>query len=419
MGSSCELSFDAISLLSQKSHVPDEFVCLFQESDRRESPETDEESVSIGYFAPAEVVRQRLDLLGYTIGYARQHFQKWLEQERENYREYEEDEGGNWASETVAALQALNYEEWLSRARDVLLTRYDFTRPRDEYKDEIDRRMRDLQDDWLFYDANVLPIIRSLLEVFPEVREVALDIGALVGAGNIEANEKLCEERRTPDLQTRSDLQPTVILAEGSTDITVLKRSLQKLYPYLTDYFAFFDYEAPHVDGGTSYLVKFLRAFAAARINTNIIAIFDNDAVGLDAFNLASSPPLPANIKVARLPDTELARSYPTIGPQGEHDIDVNGKAASMELFLGRHNLSTEDGSLTPVIWNNYFHAARRYQGAINDKRRVLEQFLKETGEDKDFDYYRARFPELVVLWEHIFALVRAPQREIRLHSEF
>lgn len=60
--------------------------------------------------------------------------------------------------------------------------------------------MRDLQDDWLFYDANVLPIIRSLLEVFPEVREVALDIGALVGGGYLDADEKLCDARRTPDL---------------------------------------------------------------------------------------------------------------------------------------------------------------------------------------------------------------------------
>src|SRR5579862_7740926 len=127
MGSSCELKFDAISVLSQKCYVPDEFVCLFQESDRRELSETEEESVTIGYFAPPEVVCQRLDLLGYTIDYARRHFQKWLEQERETYREYEEDEGGKWAAETSEALRSLTYEEWLSRARDVLLTRYDFT----------------------------------------------------------------------------------------------------------------------------------------------------------------------------------------------------------------------------------------------------------------------------------------------------
>ena len=36
MGSLCQLKFDSISLLEQKSCVPDEFVCLFQESDRRE-----------------------------------------------------------------------------------------------------------------------------------------------------------------------------------------------------------------------------------------------------------------------------------------------------------------------------------------------------------------------------------------------
>src|SRR5580700_3747164 len=112
MGSSCELKFDEISLLSQKSYVPDEFVCLFQESDRRESPETEDERITIGYFAPRDVVRQRLDLLGYTTEYARSHFQEWLEQQRETYREYEEDDGGEWASETAKALRSLSYEDW-------------------------------------------------------------------------------------------------------------------------------------------------------------------------------------------------------------------------------------------------------------------------------------------------------------------
>jgi hypothetical protein len=105
--------------------------------------------------------------------------------------------------------------------------------------------------------------------------------------------------------------------------------------------------------------------------------------------------------------------------PQGEHRIDVNGKAASIELFLGRHNLSTDDGVLTPVIWTNYLHAARLYQGAISDKRRVFERFLEETRRERQYHYYRTLFPELVVLWEHIFGLVRVPQREIRLQSEF
>jgi hypothetical protein len=54
----------------------------------------------------------------------------------------------------------------------------------------------------------------------------------------------------------------------------------------------------------------------------------------------------------------------------------------------------------------------------INDKRGVLERFLEETSREEQFGYYRPRFPELVLLWEHIFGLVREPQREIRLQSE-
>ena len=214
-------------------------------------------------------------------------------------------------------------------------------------------------------------------------------------------------------------MQPTVIIAEGTIDIAVLKRSLQKLYPYLTDYFAFFDYDGPKVDGGATYVVKFLRAFAAARIDTNIIAIFDNDAAGIDALNLAARLPLHVNIKVTRLPDIELAREYPTIGPQGEHKIDINGRAVSIELFLGRHNLSADDGGLIPVTWNGYVSSVRQYQGEINEKRRVFERFLEETKAQERFDYYRARFPELVVLWELIFSLVRDPRREVLLLTEF
>src|SRR5260370_39937884 len=138
MGSTCELKFDAISLLQQKSFVPDEFVCLFQESDRRGLQRIEEEEGDVGYFARREFVLQRLDLLGYTAEHARHHFEKWLEQELATYSEHEKEGDGSWASEAARALQHLKYEEWMSRARDVLLTRFDFTRPMDEYKDETD-----------------------------------------------------------------------------------------------------------------------------------------------------------------------------------------------------------------------------------------------------------------------------------------
>jgi HEPN/Toprim N-terminal domain 1 len=129
---------------------------------------------------------------------ARRHFDEWLARERATWSEYEADGDGSWASETAGALRSFSYEEWLSRARDVLPTRYDFTRPVDEYKDEIDRQMRDLSEGWLFYGNSVLPARRSMLDAFPDVREVSLDIGDLINGGYIGATEKLCETRRAP-----------------------------------------------------------------------------------------------------------------------------------------------------------------------------------------------------------------------------
>lgn len=266
--------------------------------------------------------------------------------------------------------------------------------------------MTDSSDDWLFYAENPV-VICALLEAFPGVREVSLDISDLIAGGFVEPGARICDEGRDPDRQWRSILQPAVVIAEGSTDITVLKRSLQSLYPYLTDYFAFFDHNDLSVDGGASDLVKFVRAFAAARINTGIIAIFDNDSAGLEALNSLARLSLPSNIRVTRLPDIELARRYPTIGPQGEHELDMNGKAASIELYLGRHNFTNDDGTLMPVVWGSYLSGIGQYQGEIRNKKSILARFLKETDREGSVGVYRARHPELVALWERIFSVGR------------
>jgi hypothetical protein len=106
------------------------------------------------------------------------------------------------------------------------------------------------------------------------------------------------------------------------------------------------------------------------------------------------------------LPNIGLASSYPTIGPQGDYNVDVNGRAASIELFLGRHNL-TDDRSLIPIVWTNYISKIDRYQGVLRDKVSPLARFIKETAAHDSSVDYKSRYPELVVLWEHIFLTLR------------
>jgi len=404
MVSSCALYFDDIFIDSQKASIPVDFIFLFQESDRLELEseqfdDADYVSARVFYRASRAIVLERLDLGGFTKQYAEQEFQAWLEEERKSYNDYVT-AGDEWAKETAEALAALNYPQWTSRLEDVLMTRYDRNRDSNFYADEIDRLMR--ADTTLAFSYPIV-CIRAMLDALPDVQEISLEIGPLIDGGWIEPDAKICEEARGPAAQERTILAPAVIVAEGGTDILLLQRSLKRLYPHLSEYITFFDYEGLNPDGGAAFLVKFLRAFAAARINTLILAVFDNDAVGLEALKTARGLALPENIRVAALPDIELARSYPTIGPQGMHEMDINGCAVSIELFLGRHNISGQDGSLIPVVWSNYVPAVQKYQGAIRDKKAVLQRFVKDIEAEGEAADYRARYPELVTLWEHLF----------------
>jgi hypothetical protein len=87
-----ELRFHKISILEQKEYVPDDFIYLFQESDRtfvqRTNTSEGEEEFEVGYFAERAVILHRLDLAGYTAERARQSFELWLDEQRESYIEY-------------------------------------------------------------------------------------------------------------------------------------------------------------------------------------------------------------------------------------------------------------------------------------------------------------------------------------------
>ncbi|MGC1410742.1 MAG: HEPN/Toprim-associated domain-containing protein [Acetobacteraceae bacterium] len=417
MGSYCALYFDEIFIGTQKSYVPDEFVYLFQESDRVELPPKGEDEFSeprVVYKASRAVILNRLDVGGFTAENSANAFEAWLAEERETWKSYAAEGWLSNADATAAALSTFSYAEWKVRARKVLLSKPVLLSKAP--RDEIDRHMREEDEDgWLLFDDDYLICLRAMLESFPEAREVILDIGDLIGGGWIEEDEGICETRRASNAQRRSILEPAVIITEGSTDIQILRRSLERLFPHLVEYTTFFDYEGLRPDGGANWIVKFLRAFAAARINTLVLAVFDNDAAGEEAFRAASSLKLPDNIRVTKLPNIGLAEAYPTVGPQGLHDMDVNGRAVSIEMFLGRQNLTNADGRLMPVVWNNYVQSVQQYQGAISDKRAVLEKFLRETEAHDETVDYQTSYPELVQLWKHLFLQVQlvSPSRFI------
>ena len=113
-------------------------------------------------------------------------------------------------------------------------------------------------------------------------------------------------------------------------------------------------------------------------------------------------------MNLAVLPDIELAKSYPSDGPQGKHMVDVNGRAASIELYLGKHNLTDPQGKFIPVKWGGRAGKSGEYQGEINGRGEIQKRFERDLGTRKSPSEAQTAFPELVAVWQHIFSALTA-----------
>ncbi len=132
--------------------------------------------------------------------------------------------------------------------------------------------------------------------------------------------------------------------------------------------------------GGVGPLVYDVKSFAGAGIENRIIALFDNDTAAFSAVDILKNINIPNNIIIRHYPDIELAKNYPTLGPNGMVDQNINGLACSIELYFGKDILEV-DGTLTPVQWKGYDERIKRYQGEVMKKpelkNRILEKIKK------------------------------------------
>ena len=194
------------------------------------------------------------------------------------------------------------------------------------------------------------------------------------------------------------------LLTEGITDSRILKASLNAFYPEVRDLYSFVDFEGFKVECGASPLVRLLRGFAGAGLTDRFIAIFDNDAGGHEALASLKNIALPLNIRAITLPDLEFARDYPTVGPTGKVNADINGAAASIETLLGQDAL-IRDGELRPVRWSQWNSKAQRYQGEIEGKSEVSAHYLATIKETKNPEVLRRKFAEMDALLCTVFGV--------------
>lgn len=350
----------------------------------------DDEDVEIAYLlAPAEKVRRRLHIQGYTDERCRDLWEREYLKHIASLEALAKKPDVELQQE-IDAQKGLSFDSWLERAESLSLDHW--VRCGVVEFDLIDMFASLALELQYFKPEYVWTDLASYADDFDPELSVHQNLRRL----------HLFEDEYQEFVRETGTV---LILTEGKSDTEVLSAAIQAMYPEFSDLFQFLDFQEFSIQGGASMLTKLVKAFAGVRLNQSILALFDNDAAGLAERNHVDGiKSLPKNIKTMVLPELELARDYPTIGPEGERRMDVNGAASSIELFLGEKALTDHDGRLHPIRWTGWNTQIKRYQGALEHKDDITKRFLASMKTGGDPVYLRTEFPEMDQLLNTIFS---------------
>jgi hypothetical protein len=349
-----ELTVGSTCVIYGSSHVDDSLFLPFQRGDLHyESREGEVAKLMLA--SPASIVGRRLDLLGFTLAAATATYRAALPQARENCPAYD------WAP-TLA--------DWQRRNANM-----------GDQPPAPDRAPSSVDTSYVFEETllgfpggGIWDVIRALADASPN-DSVCLDLTDLAGGGYLAMDGS--------DVSTDGCRDPLIILTEGKSDARILRAAIDTLFPDYSDFIRFIDYDFAKAAGGVPEVVRFVKMFAGSGIKNRILALFDNDTAGQEARDQLGR--LPANVFTMCLPPMPFFELYPTEGPDGAARSDINGRACSLELYLGREALTDPIRGECPVRWTGFIDKVGRYQGEVRDKGGVQDRFtaiLKDVQEN-------------------------------------
>jgi hypothetical protein len=373
------------------------------------------------YSAPAATIKDRLELLGYTLSTAKKAF---LRNIRAQAKEYSEPTQGmeEYYENRARLLKSVDVDKWLAALDQIRKGGKGTPTRHSPHKSAVNLEEFMLEGEhWYGYSGADLYIpLRLTLETCRGAETLSYNLTDLVAQGYLDKDEDcvvISSELAAGEYAASSKV---VVLTEGRTDGWIISEAMKLLYPHIHDYFSFMDFESARVEGGASQLARLVKSFAGAGIANKVVAIFDNDTIGHEAIRLLRQINLPGNIAVLKLPNFTGLRKYPTIGPSGRRAMNINGAAASIELYLGEDVLR-ENGKLFPVHWGGYVHSMSKYQGALSDtdKDKVHKLFKDKLAKARDEIglTQNENWAGLCVIMSEIFSAFHNFDRRIILES--
>jgi len=340
----------------------------------------------------SNVLRDRLEVLGFTVKRAKQQFYDVKEEQISSWLSMSGSLKTNkdWIEhleQKVKITQNCSFDEYLFSCKYLIEERINSIEslPEGAPNRKLVQHLLDDINGFAHYPRwDFRNFLRAIIEVFPDPFTLSYDISEIVYEQIIEGIS--AEDLYNQLIESGHDEQAfeyrigdkTLILTEGSTDTEILKRSIRLLYPHLEQYYSFVDFESSYIQGGSGALTNTIKAFIGAGINNRIIGVYDNDTAGNSSMKLLTKLQLPHNLRIIKYPHLSLATSYPTMGPNGLTQLDINGLACSIELYLGLDVLNDDKGTKVPIQWTGFDKGIARYQGEIINKNAIQNQFFKK-----------------------------------------
>ena len=429
MGTAITLDVGGLTLTYNKNHVGWDHGMLFQERDRQRlrsdqinyewfaQHQEDPGPMEMAFSRLLRTVVPRIELLGFTLDFARTEYQRAVEKWTEDFQAIPDD-----GDAPVPDL--MTFDDFCSFASEHAIEDLDseFVAS-DGAESEAQRHGRFHGDARL----NRLPFFRSadsnaysersyfggLIEVmhpYSLLRILALNeknldsavvwqYGPLVEGGWARMDEFFPEARRA---------QTFLIATEGSSDVHIIKHALSLLKPEIVDFFRFIDVNESHPFSGAGNLLKFAEGLVKIDVHNQVVFVFDNDAEGRYANQRLARLRLPQNMRAMLLPDLPEFRSFSAVGPEGPVTTDINGRAAGVECYL---DLAFEEASPPTVRWTTYKVEIGAYQGALEHKERYTKRFMKQRPESLTSGRYDSR--KLGVVLEALVTQCSAMRAEI------
>lgn len=337
----------------------------------------DEKNEMIILLQKASVIKKRLAVYGYTEDYYKSKMTEILDEEKRNLEEsIRENPGDEWDSKRLARLERFRLNgdkniKLLDRIKTIKPTQGDWI---------IDL----IPDDLIFYGC-----VRNL----KDDDYVILDCTEIYGNSDFDVKKLFKLKVGNP-----------IIMVEGPNDYDILSQSLKLIYPELVDNITFLDKDTYKVESNAGAAVTMIKSFAGAGIKNRVLAVLDNDAAAQSALRAIETKgiKLPDNLRIIQYPNIKICERYPTIGPQGESVMDINGSAGSIEMYLGK-DILTKNNELEKVIWTSYKEDVKKYQGELINKKEVNKRFgdmikIVKKGENP------CDLTDLKTLWDHIIS---------------